>query len=151
MEKAYVDQVCLLKQLYFHTWCPRLVQKSLTANARTLELLHNADIPRKMILFFTDLRLAAAKILLWMRKRWIPAIDWPWFMQTYPNFESASTMNLTLTTLSSSDGNVLPEKPKTMDRRTTTITTSVCVWVCQNEKKCQTKGKHDKRHRRYFK
>ena len=58
MEKAYVDQVRLPKQLYFHTWCPRLVQKSLTDDAGTLELLHNADIPRKMILFFTDLRLA---------------------------------------------------------------------------------------------
>ena len=58
MEKAYVDQVRLPKQLYFHIWCPRLVQKSLTDDAGTLELLHNADIPRKMILFFTDLRLA---------------------------------------------------------------------------------------------
>ena len=48
----------LPKQLYFHTWCPRLVQKSLTDDAVTLELLHNADIPRKIILFFTDLRLA---------------------------------------------------------------------------------------------
>ena len=27
--------------------------------------------------------------------------------------------------------------------------THVCV--CHNEKKCQTNGKHDKRHRRYFK
>ena len=29
----------------------------------------------------------------------------------------------------------------------------VCVYVCvcHNEKKCQTNGKHDKRHRRYFK
>ena len=27
----------------------------------------------------------------------------------------------------------------------------VCVCVCHNEKKCQTNGKHDKRHRRYFK
>ena len=26
-----------------------------------------------------------------------------------------------------------------------------CVCVCHNEKKCQTNGKHDKRHRRYFK
>ena len=43
MEKAYVDQVRLPKQLYFHTWCPRLVQKSLTDDAGTLELLHNAD------------------------------------------------------------------------------------------------------------
>ena len=58
MEKAYVDQVLLPKQLYFHTWCPRLVQKSLTDDAGTLELLHNTDIPRMMILFFTDLRLA---------------------------------------------------------------------------------------------
>ena len=57
MESAYVDQVRLPKELYFHTWCPRLVQKSLTDDAGTLELLHNADIPRKMILFFTDLRL----------------------------------------------------------------------------------------------
>ena len=58
MEKTCVDQVRLPKQLYFHTWCPRLVQKSLTDDASTLELLHNADIPRKMILLFTDLRLA---------------------------------------------------------------------------------------------
>ena len=27
----------------------------------------------------------------------------------------------------------------------------VCVCVCHNERKCQTNGKHDKRHRRYFK
>ena len=27
----------------------------------------------------------------------------------------------------------------------------VCVCVCHNVKKCQTNGKHDKRHRRYFK
>ena len=58
MEKTFVDQVRLSKQLYFHTWCPRLVQKSLTDDSGTLELLHNADIPRKMILFFTDLRLS---------------------------------------------------------------------------------------------
>ena len=58
MEKADVDQVRLPKQLFFHTWCPRLVQKSLTDDAGTLELLHNADIPRRMILFFTDLCLA---------------------------------------------------------------------------------------------
>ena len=58
MEKTYVDQVHLPKQLFFHTWCPRLVQKSLTDDAGTLELLHNAEIPRKMILSFTDLRLA---------------------------------------------------------------------------------------------
>ena len=58
MGKAYVDQVRLPKQLYFHTWCPRLVQKSLNDDAGTLELLHNADIPRKMILFFTDLNMA---------------------------------------------------------------------------------------------
>ena len=79
MEKAYVDQVRLPKQLYFHTWCPRLVQKSLTDDAGTLELLHNADIPRKMILFLPTC--VWLKTLLWMRKRWIPAIDWPWFMQ----------------------------------------------------------------------
>ena len=34
------------------------MQKSLTNDAGTLELLHNADIPRKMILFSTDLRLS---------------------------------------------------------------------------------------------
>ena len=34
------------------------MKKSLTDDAGTLELLHNADIPRKMILFFTDMRLA---------------------------------------------------------------------------------------------
>ena len=47
MEKAYVDQVRLTKQLHFHTWCPRLVQQSLTDDAGTLELLHNADLPKK--------------------------------------------------------------------------------------------------------
>lgn len=58
MDTAYVDQVRLPRQLYFHTWCPRLVQKSITDDAGTLELLHNADIPRKMILFFTDLKMS---------------------------------------------------------------------------------------------
>ena len=58
MEKDFVDQVHLPKPLYFHTWCPRLVQKSLTDDVGTLELLHNADIPRKMILFFNDLPLS---------------------------------------------------------------------------------------------
>jgi len=57
MSSDIVDRVRLPKQLYFHTWCPRLVQKSITDNAGSLELLHNADIPRKMILFFTDLKL----------------------------------------------------------------------------------------------
>ena len=57
MSKTYVDQVRLAKELYFHTWCPRLVQKSLTDDAGTLELLHNADIPRRMILFFSDLNM----------------------------------------------------------------------------------------------
>ena len=57
MDSSYVDQVRLPKQLFFHTWCPRLVQKSLTDDAGTLELLHNADIPRKMILFFSDLKM----------------------------------------------------------------------------------------------
>ena len=127
MEKAYVDQVRLPKQLYFHTWCPRLVQKSLTDDAGTLELLHNADIPRKMILFLPTC--VWLKTLLWMRKRWIPAIDWPWFMQTYPNFELASTTNLTLTTLSSSDGNALLEKPTAMELRTIMITTSPATCV----------------------
>ena len=47
----------LSKQLYFHTWCPRMVQKSITDDAGTLELLHNADIPRQMVLFFTDLKM----------------------------------------------------------------------------------------------
>ena len=36
MEKDYVDQVHLPKPLYFHAWCPRLVQKSLTDDAGTL-------------------------------------------------------------------------------------------------------------------
>ena len=57
MSKTYVDQVRLAKELYFHTWCPRLVQKSITDDAGTLELLHNADIPRRMILFFSDLNM----------------------------------------------------------------------------------------------
>ena len=63
MEKAYVDQVKLPKQLYFHTWCPRLIQKSIADDAGTLELLHNADIPRKMILFFTDLNMGKEPVL----------------------------------------------------------------------------------------
>lgn len=58
MDNSYSDQVKLPKQLYFHTWCPRLVQKTLSDDAGTLELLHNADIPRKMILFFSDLKMA---------------------------------------------------------------------------------------------
>ena len=58
MASTYVDQVRLPKQLYFHTWCPRLVQKSITDDAGTLELLHNAEIPRKMVLFFTDLKMS---------------------------------------------------------------------------------------------
>ena len=57
MDSAYADQVRLSKQLYFHTWCPRMVQKSITDDAGTLELLHNADIPRQMVLFFTDLKM----------------------------------------------------------------------------------------------
>ena len=63
MSSSYVDQVRLPKQLYFHTWCPRMVQKSITDDAGTLEFLHNADIPRKMILFFTDLRLGDEPVL----------------------------------------------------------------------------------------
>ncbi|XP_065194794.1 uncharacterized protein LOC135826084 [Sycon ciliatum] len=63
MDKAYVDQVRLPKELYFHTWCPRLVQKSLTDDAGTLELLHNSDIPRRMILFFSDLKLGEDAVL----------------------------------------------------------------------------------------
>ena len=63
MDSAYVDQVRLPKQLYFHTWCPRLIQKSLTDDAGTLELLHNADIPRRMILFFSDLKLGDEPVL----------------------------------------------------------------------------------------
>ena len=55
MEPNLTDRVRLPKQLYFHTWCPRLIQKSISDDAGTLELLHNADIPRRMILFFTDL------------------------------------------------------------------------------------------------
>ena len=57
-KKAYVDQVRPPKKLYFHNWCLGLVQKSLTDDAGTLELLHNANIPMNMILFFTDLRLS---------------------------------------------------------------------------------------------
>ena len=73
MEKAYVDQVRLPKQLYFHTWCPRLVQKSLTDDAGMLELLHNADIQERWFSFLPTC--VWLKTLLWMRKRWIPAID----------------------------------------------------------------------------
>ena len=58
MDSAYADQVRLSRQLFFHTWCPRMVQKSITDDAGTLELLHNADIPRKMILFFSDLKMS---------------------------------------------------------------------------------------------
>ena len=54
MEKDYRHQVSIAKELYFHTRCPRVVQKSLNDDAGTLALLHNAPIPRKMILFFTD-------------------------------------------------------------------------------------------------
>lgn len=56
LESHLTDRVRLPKQLYFHTWCPRVIQKSITDDSGTLELLHNADIPRRMILFFTDLR-----------------------------------------------------------------------------------------------
>ena len=43
--------------------------------------------------------------------------------------ESASSMNLTLTTLSSSDGNAQPVKPTRMELRTITITTSPAACV----------------------
>ena len=58
MESAYVDQVRLAKELYFHTWCPRMVQKSITDDAGTLELLHNDYIPRKMVFFLTDVKMS---------------------------------------------------------------------------------------------
>ena len=54
MEEDYSHQLSIAKELYFHTWCPRLIQKQLNDDAGTIELLHNALIPRKMILFFTD-------------------------------------------------------------------------------------------------
>ena len=57
MKKDYSHQVSIAKELYFHTWCPRLIQKQLNDDASTIKLLHNAPIPRKMILFFTDNRL----------------------------------------------------------------------------------------------
>ena len=60
MKKDYSHQVSIAKELYFHTWCPRLIQKQLNDDASTIELLHNAPIPRKMILFFTDSRLGDA-------------------------------------------------------------------------------------------
>ena len=56
MDRAYVDQMRLSKQLYFHTWCARQIQKSITDDAGTIELLHNADIPRKFIIYFEDLK-----------------------------------------------------------------------------------------------
>ena len=122
-----MDQVRLPKQLYFHTWCPRLVQKSLTDDAGTLELLHKADIPRKMILFFTDLRLAEDPPLD------AKAVDSSnRLAMVHANLSQlrvASTTNLTLTTLSSSDGNALLEKPTTMELRTIMITTSPATCV----------------------
>jgi len=60
MKKDYNEQVSLAKELYFNTWCPRLVQKQINDDAGTLELLHNAPIPRRMVLFFTDSRLGDA-------------------------------------------------------------------------------------------
>ena len=60
MKKDYNHQVSITKELYFHTWCPRLIQKQLNDDASTLELLHNAPILGKMILFFTDSRLVGA-------------------------------------------------------------------------------------------
>ncbi|XP_065187511.1 uncharacterized protein LOC135818113 [Sycon ciliatum] len=56
MDHSYVDQVRLSKQLFFHTWCPRQMQKSITDDAGTIELLHNSDIPRRFLLFFEDLK-----------------------------------------------------------------------------------------------
>ena len=84
MEKAYVDQVRLPKQLYFHTWCPRLVQKSLTNGADKLKLSHDADISRKTILFFTDLRLSDVPALAVERRR-TPATDLQWSTQIFRN------------------------------------------------------------------
>ena len=60
MEKDYSYQVSIAKELYFHTWCPRLLQKQLNDDTGTIELLHNAPILRKMILFFTDSKLGDA-------------------------------------------------------------------------------------------
>ena len=60
MKKDYSHQVSIAKELYFHTWCPRLIQKQLNDDAGTIELLHNAPIPREMILFFTDSRMGDA-------------------------------------------------------------------------------------------
>ena len=57
MKEHYRQQVSIAKELYFHTWCPRLIQKQLNDDAGTMELLHYAPIPKKMILFFTDSRL----------------------------------------------------------------------------------------------
>ena len=60
MKKDYGSQVSIAKELYFNTWCPRLIQKQINDDAGSLELLHNAPIPRKMVLFFTDSRLGDA-------------------------------------------------------------------------------------------
>ena len=56
MDRTYTDQMRLSKQLYFHTWGARQTQKSITDDAGTIELLHNTDIPRKFLIFFTDLK-----------------------------------------------------------------------------------------------
>ena len=63
MRSEYTDQVRLSKQLFYHSWCPRLVQKSITDDAGTIELLRSADISRRMILFISDLKMADEPIL----------------------------------------------------------------------------------------
>ena len=60
MKEQYRHLASVEKKLSFHTWCPRLIQKQLNDDAGTLQLLHNAPIPRKMILFFIDSQLGDA-------------------------------------------------------------------------------------------
>ena len=57
LDPDMTDKITLPRELYYHTWCPRLVQKTISDAQGTIEILQNADIPRRMILFFTDLDL----------------------------------------------------------------------------------------------
>ena len=43
------------------------------------------------------------------------------------------------------------ERGRRRESHSACVRACVRVCVCHNEKKCQTNGKHDKRHRRYFK
>ena len=63
MDSEYVDQVRLPRELYFWTYAPRHVQKSITDDAGTIELLHNSEIPRNMVLFFSDVKMSEEPVL----------------------------------------------------------------------------------------